>query len=427
MNFLDINSMYCPRGGGIRTFHHAKIEWFAQHPEHNYSFVYPGRRARGERLHDNVHLFEAYGPPIGNGYRLLVDFRAAWKVLRDVRPEVLEVGDPLSTVAFSRLARRLGRHRGLLTALWHSDPYETWLEPRLLAGGRLARIRGAAAQAISSVWYRRFRAFDLNVSTSMAVEERLQSFGVPNVVRLPLGIDDVFFDDTPRPTDRAAANGGQAAWGPRRPLELLYAGRLDPDKGFDLVLALLPRLLEDPRLRITIAGRGARQQAVEEMRHARFRYLGYVANRREVAEIYRRHHVLLSPGPHETFGLSALEAMACGLVVVGTNVGGVGEFLRRVESPFRFTPGDVEGFCRAILAACDADLAEHARRARELAAQYGTWEDAIGRLLGCYMEQARRRLPAERTGPPRPHAAWSGSSGAITSHSDSSERQKRRR
>ena len=52
-----------------------------------------------------------------------------------------------------------------------------------------------------------------------------------------------------------------------------------------------------------------------------YRYLEYVSGRQELAEIYRAHDILLAPGPYETFGLAVLEAMASGLVVVGSQLG----------------------------------------------------------------------------------------------------------
>src|SRR5690606_1172529 len=102
----------------------------------------------------------------------------------------------------------------------------------------------------------------------------------------------------------------------RAPTRFLYAGRLDRDKGVELLLAVLPRLLEAPDAEVTVAGRGAFTARFREFRHPRFRFEGFVAETAEMAALYASHDILLAPGPHETFGMAVLEAMASGMAVV---------------------------------------------------------------------------------------------------------------
>jgi glycosyltransferase involved in cell wall biosynthesis len=53
--------------------------------------------------------------------------------------------------------------------------------------------------------------------------------------------------------------------------------------------------------------------------------------------------VFLLPSELESFGLSALEAMACGVPVVGSDAGGLPEVVRHGESGYLLPVGDVEG------------------------------------------------------------------------------------
>src|SRR5207245_104644 len=94
------------------------------------------------------------------------------------------------------------------------------------------------------------------------------------------------------------------------PVRLLYAGRLVQDKGIDLLVEILPRLMKLPNVQLTVIGRGIDDHPLCRANYPRYRYLGYIADRRQVAEIFREHQVFLAPGPHETFGLSVLEALA---------------------------------------------------------------------------------------------------------------------
>jgi N-acetyl-alpha-D-glucosaminyl L-malate synthase BshA len=72
----------------------------------------------------------------------------------------------------------------------------------------------------------------------------------------------------------------------------------------------------------------------------RIRFLG---TRRGIAEIAGMADVFLLPSELESFGLSALEAMACGVPVVGSDAGGLPEVVRHAESGYLLPVGDVEG------------------------------------------------------------------------------------
>jgi glycosyltransferase involved in cell wall biosynthesis len=62
-----------------------------------------------------------------------------------------------------------------------------------------------------------------------------------------------------------------------------------------------------------------------------------------VERLIRLAHVLLMPSEMESFGLAALEAMACGVPAVGTRVGGVPELITDGEDGFLEKVGDIEG------------------------------------------------------------------------------------
>jgi alpha-1,6-mannosyltransferase len=57
-------------------------------------------------------------------------------------------------------------------------------------------------------------------------------------------------------------------------------------------------------------------------------FLGFVADRRDVARLLASADVSLAPGPHETFGLAALESLASGTPVVVSASSALGEIVR---------------------------------------------------------------------------------------------------
>ena len=69
----------------------------------------------------------------------------------------------------------------------------------------------------------------------------------------------------------------------------------------------------------------------------------FLGKQDHVERLIPQAHVLLMPSEMESFGLAALEAMACGVVPVGTRVGGVPELITHGVDGFTEAVGDVAG------------------------------------------------------------------------------------
>jgi glycosyltransferase involved in cell wall biosynthesis len=137
------------------------------------------------------------------------------------------------------------------------------------------------------------------------------------------------------------------------PLRLLYMGRLERIKGVHTVVRAMrsvdvPTTLDilgagDPDYQLELQAM-VREYALEE----RVEFLG-AAQRTEVPQVLSAHDVLLfSSEWEEPFARSILEAMAAGLVVIGTTTGGTGEILVEGETGLTFRPGDAEQLAAQI-------------------------------------------------------------------------------
>lgn len=382
LTLCDLSPFYCDAGGGIRTYHRARLAWFAAQHRHRYVLVTPGPAYCVNQLAPTVTAVTVYGPRLGrsaDGYRLLLDLAGVRDVIRRFAPDVLETGDPWISGPLGLHLRHRGVFSGLLSSFFHSDPVATYVQPWLGGPNRGAGVRARAVRLIERGLFIAQRQFDVTLVASREMSVRLSGGGVSNVVPAAMGADPIFFD-VRRPA------------GPRQPVALLYAGRLDSDKEVGLLIEVADRLLCRPDITLTVAGRGRHQDVFANLRHPRFTYRGYVADRAALAAIYGRCDILLAPGRYETFGLAALEAAAAGLIVVGPDRGGTAELLTDMGSPFKFRAGDAEDFLRRIVDAIESDRPQWSARSRALAWSYGSWPQAVAKQVGLY-ENLLERLP----------------------------------
>ncbi|GAB93990.1 putative glucosyltransferase [Gordonia rhizosphera NBRC 16068] len=181
------------------------------------------------------------------------------------------------------------------------------------------------------------------------------------------------------------------------PAELLFAGRLEYEKGLQDLLAALPRIRRThPGTTLTVAGTGTQLDWLrEETRRHRVsravRFLGAVDHDELVALMHRCAAIVL-PSRYEPFGIVALEAAATGAPLVASTVGGLGEAVTDPDSGLTFEPGDVAGLAAAVRATLDdpSSAAGRARRARERLTEEFSWTEVAQRTAGVYLAAKRR-------------------------------------
>ena len=120
--------------------------------------------------------------------------------------------------------------------------------------------------------------------------------------------------------------------GPDDTIVIVVISRLFYNKGTDLLIAAIPRILANyPNVRFIIAGSGPKAIDLEQMLERRVlqdrvELLGPVRHE-EVRDVMVRGHIYLHPSLTEAFGTVIVEAASCGLYVVCTRVGGIPEVL----------------------------------------------------------------------------------------------------
>jgi alpha-1,6-mannosyltransferase len=177
--------------------------------------------------------------------------------------------------------------------------------------GPMGPVAGSIADRLNA---RTAAEFDRVVCTTGWAAAEFERVGARNVVRVPLGVDLDFF--SPERYDGAL----RQRWAAPGDLLLVHCGRLSAEKRPQRSLETLARLRADgvPAV-LAVAGHGplrATLQAEAAQRGLPVRFLGHLTDRQATAALLATADVLIAPGPVETFGLAALEALASGTPVV---------------------------------------------------------------------------------------------------------------
>lgn len=364
MILLDINTFLSPRGGGIRTYHNRKAEWFARHPEHVYHTVQPAaKRSVQTGSAPGIVHHTGRGLPIGDNYRFLWDMGEAADILRRNAVDCIEAGDPWLTALWTV------RQKGVVrSSFWHSDPHTAYIMPWTPKLGPL--LGWAVSKSLRSVLDRTHRRFDVVWCASRWVRDLQLARDVRNAELLRFGIRHEDFQ--PEAPDPSSIEG--IGLDPKRPV-LLYAGRLNPEKGVGIFERAIPGLLALPeRPQIVVAGRGELQHRFDRRSEEGYRYLGYIEDHALLRSLYASSTLLLSPCAVETFGLGVLESLHMGLPVVSADSGGGGEQVADSGGGMLFSSQDPRAMVDAVASAIPRRQ-ELSNRAVAWGAAWPSWDD----------------------------------------------------
>jgi len=154
------------------------------------------------------------------------------------------------------------------------------------------------------------------------------------------------------------------------------------------VVRIFARVRGEMPAKLHLAGDGPERSHVEAL----VSLLGladdvtFFGERVNVAKILQGSDVFLLPSETESFGLGALEAMACGVPVVASNVGGLPEVVRDGEAGFLASVGNIEAMAKHVRdLLTDTDLhARLSRAARSRAEEHFQLEPAVDRYQAAY-------------------------------------------
>jgi len=242
------------------------------------------------------------------------------------------------------------------------------LHRRWVAGLAVRYVRAIAARV------------DLVLVASRSVQQDLAAFGIQNVRVAPLGVDTGTFqpERRTRRTETLARHGL-----PDVPI-VLFTGRFTREKELAAAVAAWSAV-RTPGAVLVLAGAGPMAARLRAHGDGRVRVLPFEHNSARLADLYSAADLYLAPGPAETFGLSAHEALACGTPVLSVDRGAVADAVAQAGCGGTWSHGngaDMAAQVDALLAQGDAGRAA----ARDYIMQHHRWETVFDHLFAIYTE-----------------------------------------
>lgn len=358
---VQLANFVAPTSGGIRTTLGALADGYAA-AGHEVVTVVPGPADRIDLDGGRIVLRGRRLP--GQPYRVLTDLDRVRSTVAVLRPDRIEVSDKATLAAAGPWP--------VPAVLLSHERLDAMLRPRVPSV-----VPDSALAAVTSRLNRRLAGrHDAVACASAYAAGEWERVGVRPVV-VPLGVDLDRF--RPAPARR---------WPGRHEIELVCVSRLSvekrPDRAVD-VLAWLRRAGLDAAL--TVVGDGPlRARLQRRASDLPVRFLGHVAPH-EVAAALGSADVAVCPCPIESFGLAALEAMACG-IPVAVPAGGA---LRELVDGGPHGCGAVDDdLAEAVLACLERGSGDAARaRAEQL-----PWAATVARMLAVHGLGARDGVAA---------------------------------
>lgn len=356
LHIADMTMFYAPASGGVRTYLEAKHRRLQLYSGVRHSILVPGS---SYQQHAGIYEVPAPALPFGKGYRFPIR-RGPWRnLLRSLRPDLIEVGDPYMT---AWAALDAGRRLDIpVIGFYHSDL------PLLVSN----RIGGWLGTNMNGYVSRLYGSFDRVLAPSQVMADKLTALRVRNVYVQPLGVDLETFSPTRRDAHLRSELG----------LEddcrlLIFAGRGSREKNLHVLLETA-RILGRP-YHLLLVGSSMPHRVPDNVT-----VIDQFCPASEVARLLASSDMLLHAGNQETFGLVALEAMASGIPVVAARAGALPELVPPHTGRL-CRPLDARSMALTVQELFEDDPQRLGRQARQHVEAHHAWDAVVAGLLAHY-------------------------------------------
>jgi glycosyltransferase involved in cell wall biosynthesis len=227
------------------------------------------------------------------------------------------------------------------------------------------------------------------VCVSNALKRRLLQFKVSSnhILVIPNGFDTELFK-----VKSQEANRDTFFNFPNNKKKILFAGRLDLQKGVEYLIRAIPEVIRNfPKVEFLILGNGKLENRLRKLVntlsiHSHVKFVDMIPLT-DMPIVYSSVDIFCLPSIHEGFPLSLIEAISMGLVVVASNTGGIPEVIRENENGFLFQPKNVNELTAKLVSALkltDNEISQiHKNNIQKAQSKY-SWDIITEKLIKLY-------------------------------------------
>jgi glycosyltransferase involved in cell wall biosynthesis len=223
-----------------------------------------------------------------------------------------------------------------------------------------------------------FNSADYTLAPSKAIQAQMHRLGIREVGLWKRGVDAELFN----PCYRDADMRSRLSAGHPNDILLLYVGRLSQEKYLQDIRPVMDNI---PNVRLAFVGDGPYRKDLERIfAGTNTVFTGYLRGA-ELSQAYASADIFVFPSSLETFGLVVVEAMAAGLPVVASRVGGIPDVIEEGVTGYTFEIGDRDALVEGVrrIAADRATLEQMGRNARAFA-ETQTWGYMMDEVITHY-------------------------------------------
>lgn len=380
MRIVDVCAFYAPEGGGVKTYVDRKLV-VGPRAGHDITIVAPAAEARVEERGPHARIIWLEQPrfPLDHRYHYFNDEPLLHATLDALNPDIVEASSPWSS------ASKVGNWRGDVpkVLIMHCDPLSVY------AYRWFGRVMPRPLIDRQFGWFWRHllrldRQFDLTVSATYSLSERLEAGGMSNVVTNPMGVADDFFSPALRDEALRARLLERCGLGSDATL-LIGAGRHAPEKRWPMVIEAVMAAGAHHPVGMVLVGDGRdRTRIVRQVgANPHIQLLSPVFDRREFARLLASGDALIHGGEAETFCMVAAEARASGLPLIVPDEGATATHARD-SGGWSYASADAAACKAAVMDFLAADRDAARGRARVASLHMRTMDRHFADLFPVY-------------------------------------------
>jgi len=386
MRIVDVCAFYTPLGGGVKTYVERKVRAGIE-AGHEVTILAPGPRPGVVELGPSGRIVTIAGRrfPLDLRYSYFDDEPALHDMLDALDPDFVEASSPWTSAAM--VGRWQGRAARAL--VMHADPLAAYAYRWF---GKVA-TRATIDRKFGWFWNHLRRldgAFDMVVSASRALSDRLSAGGLAGTVTIPMGVEPGIFSPRLRDEELRARLLRDCQL-PRTATLLVGLGRFAPEKRWPMVIDAVTAAGIDHPVGMVLIGDGRDKARLSRSvaHNPHVRLLAPIRDREMLAQILASADGLVHGCEAETFCMAVSEARASGLPVIVPDAGGASDqYLRDQGAIYR--AGDGASLASALKDFVARNPETQRRLAAAAAGRVRSMDQHFRDLFGVYEVSGRR-------------------------------------